>query len=192
MSEDIGPARRSAAGVPIGLTPFHRDGRLGGMLISGRWPDTTLEWTQTLVASVRIACRPGLLQTTTIFGVVEDRPDECEPGTVGMMLAMGSVFSDDFIAVLAHGRGDRSGLRGHPPALVMLHPPSQTRPSLPECSEVASGCVLLPGVPELGLEHRAGWAEAEADGTVVTLRNQVGVDPNSDPDTAVLAMLLAA
>ena len=43
--------------VPIGLTPFHRNGQLRGMLISGRWPDTTLEWTQTLVASVRIACR---------------------------------------------------------------------------------------------------------------------------------------
>ena len=35
-------------------------------------------------------------------------------------------------------------------------------------------------------------AEAEADGTVVNLRNQVGIDPNADPDTAVLAMLLAA
>ena len=69
---------------------------------------------------------------------------------------------------------------------------SDSTASLPECSEVASGCVLLPGLPELGLEHRAGWAEAEADGTVVTLRNQVGIDPGSDPDTAVLAMLLAA
>ena len=35
-------------------------------------------------------------------------------------------------------------------------------------------------------------AEAEADGTVVNLRNKVGIDPNADPDTAVLAMLLAA
>ncbi|MBJ7288506.1 peptidase [Williamsia sp.] len=170
--------------VPIGLTPFHRDGQLRGMLISGRWPDTTLEWTQTLVASVRIACRPGFLRTTTVFGVIEDRPEHCDPDTVGMMLAVGDVSSDDFVR-------DNPFL-AHAPALVMLHPPSQTRASLPECSDVASGCVLLPGVPELGLEHRAGWAEAEADGTVVNLRNQIGVDPNSDPDTAVLAMLLAA
>ena len=48
--------------------------------------------------------------------------------------------------------------------------------------------MLLPGLPELGLEHRAGWAEAEADGTVVNLRNKVGIDPNADPDTAVLAI----
>ncbi|MGV9827342.1 MULTISPECIES: peptidase [unclassified Gordonia (in: high G+C Gram-positive bacteria)] len=170
--------------IPIGLTPFHQDGRLNGILISGRWPESTLEWTQTLVASVRIACRPGFLPTTTIFGVVEDRPDEAEDEAVGMMVAVGNVVDDSFLEA---GR-----FLTNPPALMMLHPPSRTRPSLPECADVASGCVLLPGLPELGLEHRAGWAEAEADGTVVTLRNQVGIDPNADPDTAVLAMLLAA
>ncbi|MGZ8177608.1 peptidase [Williamsia sp. SKLECPSW1] len=170
--------------VPIGLVPFHSGGELRGMLISGRWPDTTLEWSQTLVASVRIACRPGLLRTTTVFGVIEDRPESCDPDTVGMMLSIGTVTGTEFV--------ERGQSLGTLPALVMLHPPSQTRPSLPECSEVASGCVLLPGVPELGLDHRAGWAEAEADGTVVTLRNAIGVDPGADPDTAVLAMVLAA
>ncbi len=101
-----------------------------------------------------------------------------------MMLSIGTVSGN---------RLRRTGASlGTPPALVMLHPPSSTRPSLPECSHVASGCVLLPGVPELGLDHRAGWAEAEADGTVVTLRNAIGVDPGADPDTAVLAMILAA
>lgn len=171
--------------TPIGLTPFQQDGHLNGILISGRWPESTLEWTQTLVASVRIACRPGFLPTTTIFGVVEERPDNVDDAdAVGMMLAVGNVVDASFVEA---GR-----FLTNPPALVMLHPPSQTRPSLPECADVASGCVLLPGLPELGLEHRAGWAEAEADGTVVTLRNQVGIDPNSDPDTAVLAMLLAA
>lgn len=168
--------------IPIGLTPVRSEGELNGILISGRWPESTLEWTQTLVASVRIACRPGFLPTTTIFGVVEEHPEDDE--AVGMMVAVGNVVDDSFLEA---GR-----FLINPPALFMLHPPSRTRPSLPECSEVASGCVLLPGLPELGLEHRAGWAEAEADGTVVTLRNQVGIDPNADPDTAVLAMLLAA
>jgi hypothetical protein len=74
----------------------------------------------------------------------------------------------------------------------MLHPPSETRPSLPECSGAASGCVLLPGVPHLGLQHRAAWVEAELDGTVTSMVSRVGVDPISDPDTAVLAMLIAA
>lgn len=170
--------------IPIGLTPVHAEGELNGILISGRWPESTLEWTQTLVASVRIACRPGFLPTTTIFGVVEERPTDTDEETVGMMVAVGNVVDDSFLEA---GR-----FLTNPPALLMLHPPSRTRPSLPECSQVASGCVLLPGLPELGLEHRAGWAEAEADGTVVNLRNKVGIDPSADPDTAVLAMLLAA
>ncbi len=168
----------------IGLTPVHQEGELNGILISGRWPESTLEWTQTLVASVRIACRPGFLPTTTIFGVVEERPEEAADDAVGMMVAVGNVVDDSFLEA---GR-----FLTNPPALLMLHPPSRTRPSLPECSQVASWCVLLPGLPELGLEHRAGLAEAEADGTVVNLRNQVGIDPGADPDTAVLAMLLAA
>ena len=79
-----------------------------------------------------------------------------------------------------------------PPALLMLHPPSETTPSLPECTGAASGCVLLPGLPYLGLEHRAAWVEAEADGTVTSVVSRVGVDPISHPDTAILAMLLAA
>ena len=79
-----------------------------------------------------------------------------------------------------------------PPALLMLHPPSETNPSLPECAGAASGCVLLPGLPHLGLEHRAAWVEAESDGTVTSMVSRVGIDPISDPDTAILAMLLAA
>ena len=71
-------------------------------------------------------------------------------------------------------------------------PPSETMPSLPECTGAASGCVLLPGLPHLGLEHRAAWVEAEADGTVTSMVSRVGIDPISHPDTAILAMLLAA
>ena len=101
--------------------------------------------------------------------------------------------------VLAEGTvvGEAAVPPGHfatkqPPALIMLHPPSETTPSLPECSGAASGCVLLPGLPHLGLEHRAAWVEAEADGTVTSMVSRVGVDPISHPDTAILAMLLAA
>ena len=37
----------------------------------------------------------------------------------------------------------------------------------------ASRCVLLPGLPHLGLEHRAAWVEAEADGTVTSMVSRV-------------------
>ena len=72
----------------------------------------------------------------------------------------------------------------------MLHPPSETKPSLPEYDGVASGCVLLPGLPHLGLDHRAGWAEADHTGAVCSMRGLAGIDPMDDADTAVLAMLL--
>ncbi|WP_216917441.1 peptidase [Nocardia sp. NBC_01377] len=170
---------------PIGITPFQSRGSLRGFVISGRWPDTTKEWAQVLVLAVRVATMPGLLTTTTVFGVREELPDEPMPGTVGMVLAEGTVLGEE---ALAPGR-----FADHvPAALLMLHPPSETRPSLPECAGAASGCVLLPGVPHLGLEHRAAWVEAESDGTITSLVSRVGLDPISDPDTAVLAMLLAA
>lgn len=170
---------------PIGITPFHSRGSLRGFVISGRWPDTTKEWAQVLVLAVRVATMPGLLTTTTVFGVREELPDEPMPGTVGMVLAEGTVLGEEAIAP--------GCFADHvPAALLMLHPPSETRPSLPECAGAASGCVLLPGVPHLGLEHRAAWVEAESDGTITSLVSRVGLDPISDPDTAVLAMLLAA
>ncbi len=176
---DTGP-RRS-----IGLAPFHSRGSRKGFVVSGRWPDSTKEWAQLLMAAVRVASLPGLLSTTTIFGVREELPDAPEPDTVGLVLAEGTVVGESAMAP------------GHfadhqPPALMMLHPPSETTPSLPECVGAASGCVLLPGLPHLGLEHRAAWVEAELDGTITSMVSRVGLDPISHPDTAILAMLLAA
>lgn len=169
----------------IGITPFHAKGSLRGFVISGRWPETTKEWAQVLVLAVRVATLPGLLPTSTVFGVREELPDEPEPGTVGLVMAEGPVLGEEAVEP---GRFAEQV----PPALLMLHPPSETNPSLPECTGAASGCVLLPGLPHLGLEHRAAWVEAEADGTITSLVSRVGLDPISDPDTAVLAMLLAA
>jgi hypothetical protein len=176
---DTGPGRA------IGLAPFHSRGALKGFVVSGRWPDSTKEWAQLLMAAVRVASLPGLLSTTTIFGVREELPDAPEPGTVGLVLAEGTVVGE---SAVPPGRfADRQ-----PPALIMLHPPSETMPSLPECVGAASGCVLLPGLPHLGLEHRAAWVEAESDRTITSMVSRVGVDPISHPDTAILAMLLAA
>ena len=115
----------------------------------------------------------------------EALPDDPEPGTVGLIVAEGPVLGD---AAVTPGRFAEQ----QPPALLMLHPPTETLPSLPECVGAASGCVLLPGLPHLGLDHRAAWVEAEADGTVTSMISRVGIDPISDPDTAILAMLLAA
>jgi len=169
----------------VEVVAFHgRDRSLSGFIVSGRWPASTREWAQFLALAVRLAAVPGLLATTTVFRAVEDVPDEPQPGTVGLVTRAGPVLGEG---------APRPGQFPTPPAaLLLLHPPAESRPSTPEVVGAASGCVLLPGLPHLGLEHRAAWVEAEMDGTVTRLVSQVGVDPAMDPDTAVLAMLLAA
>ena len=169
----------------VEIAPFHGGGSLRGFVVSGRWPGSTREWAQFLALAVRLAAVPGLVPTTTVFRAVEDVPDDPQPGTVGLVTSAGPVLGD--------GAPEPGQFAGHaPPALLLLHPPSESRPSTPETFGAASGCVLLPGLPHLGLDHRAAWVEAEIDGTVTRLVSKVGVDPALDPDTAVLAMLLAA
>ncbi|WP_127781639.1 peptidase [Rhodococcus sp. X156] len=169
----------------VEVAPLHVGGELRGFMVSGRWPASTREWTQLLVLAVRTAAVPGLLPTTTVFGVHEECPDDPDLRAVGMVTAEGPV--------LGEGAVQPGRFAGHqPPALLMLHPPSETTPSLPECAGVASGCLLLPGIPYLGLAHRAAWVETEPGGTITGLISRDGVDPSRDPDTAVLAMLLAA
>lgn len=164
---------------PVEVSAYHkRDFSLAGFLLHGRWPDTTLEWSQVLAWAVRIAAIPGILRTTTVFQATEDAPENID--AVGVMASAGPVLEQ------------RPGsLTGTPPALLLLHPPSETRASLPEADGAASGVVWLPGVPEIGLEHRAAWVEAEADGTVTRLLSAVDVDPWQDADLAVLATLVA-
>ena len=169
----------------VEVAPFQGGGSLRGFVVSGRWPGSTREWAQFLALAVRLAAVPGLVPTTTVFRAIEDVPDDPQPGTVGLVTSAGPVLGDG-----APGPGQFA--QHAPPALLLLHPPSESRPSTPETSGAASGCVLLPGLPHLGLDHRAAWVEAELDGTVTRLVSKVGVDPALDPDTAVLAMLLAA
>ncbi|GGC64460.1 peptidase [Hoyosella rhizosphaerae] len=169
----------------VELSPFEQNGTLRGFMLSGRWPESTTEWAQLLILAVRIASLPGLLPTTTVFDAREDHPNSLVPNAVGLLLAAGTILGDEALNPGAFANEC-------PPALLMLHPPSETRPTLPECASAASGCLLLPGIPHLGLDHRASWVEADLDGTVTNLVSKVGIDPNEDPDTAVLAMLLAA
>lgn len=170
----------------VHVSPFHRrDRSLAGFLLSGRWPASTREWTQFLAVAVRFAALPGSLATTTVFRACDDRPDEAQADVVGMVTWAGPVIGADAPAPGALADPQ-------PTALLLLHPPTETVPSTPEVTGAASGALLLPGVPHLGLEHRAGWVEAEPDGTVTRLVSQVGVDPRIDPDLAVLSTLIAA
>ncbi len=169
---------------PIKASPFHRlDYSLAGFVLSGRWPESTKEWTQLLAFAVRIAAVPGMVLTTAVFRAIEDTPDDPTPDAVGLVTDEGPVLSVT---------GPRPGQFIHPspPAIFVLHPPHEGLRTEPNA--VASGCVLLPGIPHLGLDHRAAWVEADSDGTIIKLVSADAVDPMSDPDLAVLATLCAA
>lgn len=154
---------------------------MGGFIVAGRWPDTTKEWAQLLILVVRMAAVPGMLSRTSVFSSRDDRV-EITGGIehpVGLLLMDGPVLGDD---------APQPGALGHPQpsAVLLLHPPNENS------TQVASGCLLLPGLPHLGLDHRAAWVDAEADGTVSRLISHHDVDPLQDADTAVLALLIAA
>lgn len=172
----------------VHVVPLLRtDYTLAGFAISGRWPSSTREWTEFLALAVRIAAHPGCLSTTTVFRTVDEQSStgSAGPDTVGLVTWAGPV-----VGPAAPRPGDLASPQ--PAALIVLHPPSETRPSTPEADGAASGALLLPGVPHLGLDHRASWVEAEADGTLTRLVCRVGLDPVEDTDIAVLATLCAA
>ena len=168
----------------VEVAPLQSEGTLYGFMLLGRWPQDTVEWAKFLVLAVRMAAVPGLLPLSTVFRVSEDLPDEPHAGAVGLVIKEGQLLGEHPLLPGQFGNPQ-------PPGLVVLHPPSSTFSSVPEY-EVASGCVFLPGLPHLGLEHRAAWVEADVEGNVTQLVNKVGVDPQGNVDTAALAMLMAA
>lgn len=185
MAEIEQPDERPA----VEVSPLHRADRgLAGFILTGRWPDSTREWVQFLTLAVRLAAVPGMVPTTSVYRSTDERPDIEHTeitGVVGVVELAGRVISSDPADRAMPGPG-------LPAALVLLHPPEETSSRTPDAERPASGCVLLPGVPHLGLDHRAAWVEAEVDGTVTRLVSVRGVDLGQDPDTAVLALLLAA
>ncbi|CCH78366.1 conserved hypothetical protein [Nostocoides japonicum T1-X7] len=156
---------------------------LAGFLVAQRWPDNVHEWGEFLLMAVKIAAVPGLLGCSTVFRVKEEVPDADVPGVVGMVIAEGPVVGP------RHAPPHPDGTT--PPGLVVLHPPGTVSVrEIPD--DVASGCVLLPGIPYLGLDHQAAWARSDRLGALSEMHTNGHVDPEGDVDTAVLAMFLAA
>ncbi|WP_109474441.1 peptidase [Ornithinimicrobium cavernae] len=183
---------------PVEVAPLHKGGCLSGFLLLRRWPQDPVEWSRFLVLAVQMAAVPGMLpRGSTVFRVVEEVPDR-ETDEVGAVGGGGDLLADAIGLVLAEGQllGEHHLEPGQfadhpPPGLAVLHPPASTLSSVPEY-ETASGCILLPGVPDLGLDHRAAWAEVDREGTITRLTTKSWVDPQGDADTAALSLLLVA
>ena len=171
--------------LPIELSPFHRkDLTLAGFLLHNRWPENMREWGQFMVLATRIAAVPGLVRTSEVFASDDSDPPVLDTGdVVGVVSDAGPVLGDEAPLV---------GSLARPHALLVLHPPEETVPTLAEDDGMASGCLFLPGLPDLGMPHRAMWVEADGDGNVGRLVSRDDVCRLDDPDVAVLATLMAA
>ena len=138
----------------VHVSPFLRsDYSLAGFVISGRWPDSTREWTQFLALAVRMAAHPGCLAHTSVFRSVDELPDDPQPDTVGLVMCAGPVIGED-----APGPGALSAPQ--PTALLVLHPPSETSPSTPE--NAGAHCPL-PASGRGGCRMQAGGLRSARD-----------------------------
>jgi hypothetical protein len=160
----------------VEIAPFHASGSLKGFVVSGRWPNSTKEWAQLLMVAVRVASVPGLLSTTTIFGAREELPDAPHPGTVGLVLAEGTVVGAGAIApgasLLASGR-NLPASRGVPNSAAGSANPaaggtgSWSRLVFAGGNRILSGDSLFTQY-HLAWDHRISWG-----GTVGPLRTTV-------------------
>lgn len=168
--------------VPSGeVTPiFGSDSRLTGFYLPAPLPSTTTEWTLVLAAVVSISASPGRLLNTCVFS--PDSSYSAQGGHEHVFPLVGTVNGNNAL-------GPGSLASPAPDAAFLIHPPEHTQPSTPETEGAASGAVLLPGVPQLGLTHRAGWAEVSHQGSVTKLLSSTNVDVTTDVDLAVLEAL---
>lgn len=165
----------------IRLSPFQRtDKSLAGLVVSGRWPNELREWVHLMLLLTRLATTPGLVRTSEIFAATEDLPDTPADDAVGTIMDRGPAVELDRIASSA----------AVPAAALVLHPPGSAGES-PGFHGTATGALLLPGLPHIGLAHQAAWVEVEPDGTVARLATALITSPSSDPDVVVLTQLLA-
>jgi len=126
----------------VQISALESAGALSGFVVSGRWPENTLEWVKFLVIAVRVASVPGLLPVTTVFRVREELPDEPQPGTVGLVLAEGTLIGE---RALTPGQFAEP----QPTGLLVLHPPSETRPSCRSTTASRPAVCCCPDFPTL-------------------------------------------
>ena len=170
----------------IRLSPFQRtDKSLAGLVVSGRWPNELREWVHLMLLLTRLATTPGLVRTSEIFAATEDLPDTPTQDAVGTIMDRGPAHD-----IERAGQPD-SANKAVPAAALVLHPPGVAHES-PGFHGTATGALLLPGLPHIGLAHQAAWVEVEPDGTVARLATALITSPSTDPDVVVLTNLLAA
>lgn len=187
-------------------------GALEGFTVHDRYPRDTAEWVNLLAVVVTHAALHPVSVTRPLLFAVLDLSDadsveafrDAEPHD----RQTGLVRDDDsaevsrpYLRITALGPvadpAAEEPLRlVQPLGAAVLHPLGTTRiDDEEERDDVpgsAAGCLLLPGIPEVGLDHRAAWAAVREDGLVSRLTFTSHASPEVDPDVAYLATVMAA
>ncbi|MGD9955733.1 MAG: hypothetical protein AB7O74_07420 [Candidatus Nanopelagicales bacterium] len=187
-------------------------GALEGFTVHDRYPRDTTEWVNLLAVVVtHAALHPVSVPRPMLFAVLdlsdtdavgsyrETLPDDARAGLVEDDAP--TEVSPPFLRITALGAvadpAAEEPLRlVHPLGAAVLHPLGATRVDDEEERDdvpgSAAGCLLLPGIPEVGLDHRAAWAAVREDGLVSRLTYTSHASPALDPDVAYLSTVMAA
>lgn len=187
-------------------------GALEGFTVHDRYPRDTTEWVNLLAVVVtHAALHPVSVPRPLLFAVLdlsdteavgsyrEALPDDARAGLVDD--DAGTDVSPPFLRITALGAvadpAAEEPLRlVHPLGAAVLHPLGATRVDDEEERDdvpvSAAGCLLLPGIPEVGLDHRAAWAAVREDGLVSRLTYTSHASPALDADVAYLTTVMAA
>jgi len=172
----------------------------GAFLLAGKpLPRKTSDWMRILVNVLSYVAteRPFDVSMLYVAGLphesdIESVPFEHVPTANFYPLTPLSRYSE-----ILHSDYDTIKRALHDPTAVaawlVLHPAGNQR--LPELEEpdglpAASGALLLPGMPEIGLDHRAAWAAVTTDDKVATMNYTAHAKLTETVDLAALGALL--
>lgn len=123
-------------------------------------PERTSDWMRILVSVLSYVAKTDIIHSSMLYAA---NPGPHQNSIAAVFEPIAPTFE------LGTVQDQLETLPSTYAAFVLLHPPGEeTLPDLdePEALPAATGSLLLPGVPDLGLDHRATWAGVSADGLI--------------------------
>lgn len=147
-------------------------------------PEKTSDWMRILVSVLTYVARTDIIHASMLYAA---NPGTHQNSTAAVFEPIAPTFE------LAAIQDQLEALPTTYTAFVLLHPPGEeTLPDLdePESLPAATGSLLLPGIPDLGLDHRATWAGVSADGLIAYMNFTTHAKLNETIDLYLLNSLL--
>lgn len=147
-------------------------------------PLRTSDWMRALVAVLsHVATHSWSLSVPTLYAAQLD--GDCDAMRIAPVSSALSPKLVDAVSAFAEME--------IPAAWLVLHPVSDGQDAdleEPNSLPTASGSLLLPGIPEIGLDHRAAWAAVDIDGAVAHMRYTTHARLTETVDLAVIASVV--